>query len=576
MIVPAPPGEVTTWRMHDYDDKIISKGKIENGRIDLGQLPVGYYKIVRGAAGVFTNRTYIGVLEPLRAPTPRRSPIGIDVGMAWFWPSSKDKMQEVANLCQLAGMNRVRDRLLWGELEPERGKFVPHTRYDVSAQVQSEADLKILQVAHVSAQWANPNAKRFPLDLRDIYNFYREMAKRWKNEIEAFEPWNEADIDIFGGHAGSEMASLQKAAYLGLKAGNPNVTACMNVFAFHRPETLADFQDNKAWPYFDTYNLHHYEPLENYPKVYADHRAVSGGKPLWVSECSVRAKWTNEEFKELSEKNLRLQSERLTKTYALALYEGAQAIFYFVLPHYSEHVLQYGLLHPDLTPRPGFVALAAVGRLLADAKPRGRVKSNNELVQGYLFNAKPDGKESNVLVIWSEKETSFDLSIAPEISINHLGQRQKVTGKTLKLGSAPLYAILPRGIRFDLIPPPAPTKLLTDKPGKLVLQALVSEQEIAHEKSAYKISEGETKSIPVFLYNFGAKTLRGKMKTAAPKNWIVDFPKEAEIAPGERKELTLKVICPENANWADNRIQIQGSFGSDKKPVLVMRFTPTD
>lgn len=84
-----------------------------------------------------------------------------------------------------------------------------------------------------------------------------------------------------------KMATLQKAAYLGLKAGNPKVIACLNVFAIHRPATLQDFQNNEAWPYFDTFNLHHYAPLENYPRLYADFRAVSAGKPLWVSECSV-------------------------------------------------------------------------------------------------------------------------------------------------------------------------------------------------------------------------------------------------------------------------------------------------
>ena len=77
----------------------------------------------------------------------------------------------------------------------------------------------------------------------------------------AFEPWNEADIPMFGGHTGSEMASLQKAAYLGLKAGNPKVIACLNVFALHRAATLRDLHENAAWPYFDTFNLHHYEAL---------------------------------------------------------------------------------------------------------------------------------------------------------------------------------------------------------------------------------------------------------------------------------------------------------------------------
>ena len=68
-----------------------------------------------------------------------------------------------------------------------------------------------------------------------------------------------------------------------------------------------------------------------------------------------------------------------TMTYALAIHEGAQAVFYFMLPHYVEGQTQFGVLRPDLTPRPAFVALAAAGRLLADAKPLGQVEGRRRL-----------------------------------------------------------------------------------------------------------------------------------------------------------------------------------------------------
>ncbi len=572
--VPAPPGEVSTWRMHNYDDNIIAKGTIRDGRVELGKLPVGYYKIVRGAPGQYTNRTYIAVLEPLQAPTPKTSPVGIDVGMAWFFPE-KQKMKPVARLCELAGINRVRDRLLWEEMEPKRGQFKAHTRYDDSAEVQSQAGLGILQVCHVSARWATTNQQRFPPDLRDIYSFYRETAKRWRGEVEAFEPWNEADLNVFGGHTGNEMASFQKAAYLGLKEGNPKVTACMNVFAIRRPETLADFYANEVWPYYDTYNLHHYEPLKNYPSLYADHRAVSGGKPMWVSECSVHVKWRGDErFKELSEAEQRKQSEEVTKTFTLAIHEGVQAVFYFVLPHYSEYRIQYGLLHPDLCPRPGYVALAAVGRLLADAKPLGRVKAKDDSLQAYLFHAKPDGKPSDVLVLWSENKTNFALPIQPNTCFDHLGRKIAVAGKTLTISNAPVYVVLPTDSRLQLSPPPKPAKRLTDKPGTLVLQALVPTNDIVHLKSAYQLTAGETKSIPIFLYNFGTKNRSAKWKVTAPKDWKAEFVSKAEISPGERKEMTLK-ITPAPNGWTNAQVRITGSFSSKDKPVLSMNFIPT-
>ncbi len=572
IVVPAPPGDVETWRAVDYENKVVAQGRLKDGKVEVGPLPVGWYKVVRGVGHV-TNRVFLGVLAPLRAPTPLTSPICIDVAMAWSYP--KEKMGDVANLCQLAGINWVRDRLAWPQMEPQRGQFAGANQYDDSARIQAEAGLQVLQVSHISPGWANPNSKRFPLDLRDAYNFYREMARRWRGEVEAFEPWNEADIRMFGGQTGSEMATLQKAAYLGLKAGNPDVIGCENVFAFHRAATLRNFQENEAWPYFDTFNLHCYEPLENYPALFADFRAVSAGKPLWLTECSVHVKWRGDErFKELGDEDLRLQSERAVKTYAEAIYEGAVEVFYFMLPHYAEGKLQYGVLRADLTPRPAYLSVAATGRLLADAKPLGRVKPAAGGVQGYLFDAKPDGKRADILVIWSDRGGTFELAKPPRACFNHLGCALPITNRRLTLSRAPLFVVLAKGTRPALIPPPRPAKLLTGRPGVIVVQALLPEEDTVLDKSAYKITAGQTKAVPVYLYNFGAKKARGRLTLAVPAGWRAELPRKVEVAPGERKELTLNLDCATTNGWSEANIRMRGNFGAEGRPVLSLRFVP--
>jgi hypothetical protein len=570
--VAAPPGSAESWRAIDYEGKLVAEGRLEKGRAELGKLPVGYYELAWGNRAA-SNRVSLGVIEPLRAPTPLTSPIGIDVAMAWFFP--KESMAAPANLCALAGMNRVRDRLSWPELEPKRGEFVARSRYDDSAQAQSATGLKVLQVAHASAPWANPNTKRFPLDLRDIYAFYNELAHRWQGQVEAFEPWNEADVKEFGGHTGSEMATLQKAAYLGLKAGNSNVIACLNVFAIHRKTTLADFGANEAWPYFDTFNLHHYEPLENYPPLYADFRAVSAGKPLWVTECSVPVKWQGDErLKEPSEEDLRLQSERVTKTYVLGLQQGAAAIFYFMLPHYSESQVQFGLLHSDLTPRPSYLALAAVGRLLADAKPLGREALTNNAGQAYFFSARPDGRTADVVVVWAAAEASFELPATPLACYDHLGRSRPITGKVLNVGPAPLYAVLAKGTHPALVAPPKQAKLLPGEPGALVLQALMPEEKIVLDKSAYKVAGGRTNTIPLFLYNFGATKAQGRLNLAVPEGWSAELPRAVEVAPGERKGLAMNLNRAGTNGWSEVGIRITGDFGEAGHTVLAVRFVP--
>jgi hypothetical protein len=581
--VPAPPaGDGDTWRAVDYEGRVVAEGRVSGGPIELGRLPVGYYELRRGA-GKATNWLSIGVLEGLRAPTPRSSPVGTDVAMAWFYP--KDKMPSVANLCALAGMNRVRDRLNWPELEPKKGEFLGTNRYDWSVQAQSAAGLQVLEVDHLSPPWANPNTKRFPLDLRDAYNFYRTLAQRWRTEIEAFEPWNEADIPMFGGHTGSEMASLQKAAWLGLKAGNPRIIACLNVFALHPQAQLRDLQENEAWPYFDTFNLHHYEPFAAYPRLYADFRAVSAGRPLWVTECSLPVKWHGDErLQEPTPDDLLLQSERVAMTYACAIHEGAQAVFYFILPHFVEGQTQFGVLRPDLTPRPAFVALAAAGRLLADARPLGRLKAGNDSIQGFLFRAKPDGRPADVLVTWSKSEASFELSQPPKACFDHLGRQRGGTGKVLSLGRAPLYAVLAAGTELQLAPAPAAPKKLPGKASPVVLQALLPEDRIVLEKSAYIIPAGPTASVPIYLYNFSAKPARGTLNasvslqpsgSATPEPWGAEMLHEVDVQPGERKELALRLAGVSTNGIECATIRVTGEFGSAGKPVLSFRLVPS-
>jgi hypothetical protein len=577
----APAGDGDTWRAVDYEGRVVAEGWVTTGPVELGRLPVGYYELQR-SAGQVTNRLSLGVLESLRAPTPLSSPIGIDVAMAWF--CSKDKMPDVASLCALAGVNRVRDRMSWPELEPQKGVFAATNRYDWSAQVQAAAGLQVLQVGHQSPGWANPVGKRFPLDLRDTYNFHHALAQRWRGEVVAFEPWNEADIPDFGGHTGSEMASLQKAAYLGLKAGNPKVIACLNVFAMHRAASLRDLDENTAWPYFDTFNLHHYEGFSKYPKLYADFRAVSAGKPLWATECSVTVKWHGDpKLQEPTDADLCVQSERVVMTYACAIHEGAEAVFYFMLPHYVEGQTQFGLLRPDLTPRPGYLALAAAGRLLADARPLGKVKDTNDSIRAYLFRARPDGGRADVLVAWSKSEAELELPKPPKACFDHLGRARAVEGRVLKLDRAPLFAVFPIGTQLQLDPPPKAPERLADKPAPLVLQVLLPEESIVLGKSAYKIPAGQSASVPIYLYNFSPKTVRGRLSTSvslqptesvAPAPWGAELPYDVNVAPGERKELALRLTGLSTNGLECATIRVLGEFGNAGQPVLSFRMVP--
>ena len=552
------PGDWTgAWQVLDYDGKKVAEGN-GPGKIRLGQLPVGYYEIPRTDGKPAIG---IGVLTPLATPTPKTSPIGVDAAVPW---SLGNKLPEAANLCALAGVNWARGRLNWPQMEPTQGQFAPPNNYDAAAREFSKAGIQVLQVNHHTPPWAGAKSNRFPTDLRDAYRFYREMARRWKGQVQAFEPWNEADWPQFGGHTGGEMAAFQKACYWGLKAGNPDMIVGQNVFANYFPEVIADFHDNQAWPYFDTLNFHHYWSMDGLPKYYGQFREISGGRPMWVTECnffhglSAEGVATDPKTREFTADGLRRQAAHVLEIFAISIQGGSAATFWFILPHYAEKQTQFGVLRADLTPRPSYLALAAAGRLLADARPVGRLKSTNKDLWGCLFRAKPDGKEQLVLVAWTTTGTeTIKLPAAPAAVFDTIGRPKKGispifrngpegSARKLDVSPFPVFGLFPVGLQnqFEYEPAPAVPPRAEGKPSPVVLQAVWPAEKstwpsVAGLHSHYWIGSDGPERMPICVYNFGDKEAKGRVTVTGPKDWKLAMRQEVTVKPMDRVELDL-------------------------------------
>jgi len=565
-----------SWQLVNYESNVVTRVSATNAIFSLGKLPVGYFELQPLRDGrVEKPRITLAVLSPLRSPTPRTSPIGVDVAMAQFHGVAQQ--DAVANLCALAGVNWVRDRFYWREMEPEKGRFIETSLADDSARAQARAGLQVLQVHCDAPPWAGKNPKRLPADLRDAYRFMQTMASRWRGKVAAFEPWNEADTPNFGGHIGTELSAYQKACYLGLKAGNPGVIVCQNVFASPHPNVLADFTANAVWPYFDTFNFHHYVPTDEYGGVYAAFRAASAGKPLWVTEFNLPVQWSGDDKEqEPSDADLRVQAERVAQLFASALHENPAAAFYFLLSHYSEGQLQFGLLHKDLTPRPAFVALAAVGRILADARPLGRLRSGDAL-RAFAFRSRPDGEERDVIVAWTiGGAANVDFPVMPLAIFDHLGRAQTNTTASVKLSTAPVFIVCKKdSLRaVPLQPPPPKPALKSDKPSPVVLQVVMPEDKVVMSLSAYNCSSAKPESISVFAYNFGREKVAGELTAHAPEGWSIGVPARVELSPGERKELAVTVDTRGGTTTPSDTIRLRGNFGSAGEAVLSFRLAP--
>ena len=521
------PKTWTAWRAIDIDRKEVGHGSAESGTAALGKLPIGYFEVhEKDGKGMVTA----AVLA--KAQISDDTPIALDVAASWFYADPK-QIRDACEICKLAGVKWVRDRLSWPELEGERGKWAGESRYERAMRIQHEAGLKILQVNHASPGWAAKDPRHFPEDLRDAYSFYRGLAKRWNGLADAIEPWNEPDLEIFGGHTGCEIASFQKAAFLGLKAGDPERPVNQSVFAIDRPETLDEYGQNEVYPYFDRYDLHHYIGLPAYSRAYGRHRAISGGRPLWTTEFNLTIFWADEKTQEPSEEDLRVQGYRVSKVFCGALHEGCVKAFYFILGHYVERNLQYGLVHHDLTPRPAYVAFAAVGRLLNAATPIGTINLGDDKLKGFAFKTVVDGTDRDTLVLWSETNPTKVKIPHVDQAYDYLGRKLPVAAK-FELTRSPLFLLLPRGGTkgLTIVPPPEKPKWLEGKASPVVLQ-LVGTPDF--KQSAFQLDKSA--ELKLVAYNFGDRPANGQLiiQGATPDRI------EVHLQPGARQEHTIHV-----------------------------------
>jgi hypothetical protein len=587
-------GMVQTWQALDDRKQVAAKGRCAAtdpaARLNLGKLSVGWYRIeFQSATGEVIDWTTAAVLAPLVVPTPQDSPVCIDTASAGFsrryGATAKKKHQEYyASLAALAGVNWARDRVVWNELEPNRGVWSGETDYDTSTANFVKHGLNVLDVFHSTPKWcSDPKVdgdrswKRFPRDLRDAYRFCKALAQRFKGRVAAWEPWNEANIEGFGGHTATEMCSLQKAAYLGFKAGDPELTVCWNVFAgAGTPAQTRGVLANEAWPYFDTYNIHSYDSPSSYLSLFTTACAAASGRPIWLSECGIRVPWkTDRPWGDMTPDAEMKQARFVARSCASSLYAGVQRHFFFILGNYLENAIQFGLLRHDHTPRPGYVALATVGRFLAGARGLGRIPSNDDGTGVYAFAAVVDGVAKDVLVAWAEKEQPWPSNKprSAEKVYDYLG---RTIGQSVPRTLRPeaVFVVLPAGGARSLgLEPPAPLAPRREGVASPVVLQLNEPRGAADLNSqAYQRKAQGASDIEVVVYNFAEHPIKGtigieELPTQCrlePKTWDV------ALEPLGRQTLRgqLTLSCTGQAMFGSNTVKLRGNFGADGRPVL--------
>ena len=192
-------------------------------------LSPGYYEMRWRVVDAETKELRSGrsaymVLDP--APRLDDTPWAVDAGFSWgVVQRGEEAMAKVAKLLYDCGLRRTRDRYSVGGTYAAPDKLAVDS-YGRAARAQKAAGLKVYQVMHDIPAWMAPDPmgplcrKSAPKDLRDLHRFFELAAREMRDEVDAWEVWNEPDISFFNGRP-EEYAGIAKASYLGIKKGNP-------------------------------------------------------------------------------------------------------------------------------------------------------------------------------------------------------------------------------------------------------------------------------------------------------------------------------------------------------------------
>ncbi|MFH1499897.1 MAG: hypothetical protein ABII82_18960 [Verrucomicrobiota bacterium] len=592
--LPVVGDKAGAWEVLDLDDGRVASGRLGRDGVDLGKLPVGHYRLFIDGAPAATA----AVLAPLRAAVPAGSPVNAKTWFAGHYILGRiDSIEDAMSLVALAGVSGVCDATAWTWHQDESGEWrEPGARHADSFGLVVEATrrtgLELLidiepgtpDHAALPPDWGPRPRAKFPADLRDYARFVRHIVKLGGDDVAAWEAWNEPE-GIGGHHLGSEIASAMKVFALAARSVRPDAHVAMGMG--HVPaESLAR---NGYLDAIDSYHYHAHRSAEAIARRRASLEGFTGDRPVWNTEASYGAYALRPGSAELTPEAEREQARDIPKLFARSLHEGNERIYYFTPFQVAETAgQQWGLLRAGtLQPRTGYLALAATGRLLAGAKPAGRLTNLPGGVVGWSFSARPDGEEKTVLVLWSEEGDSAAMNWPAEARLFDLWGRELPPAARPAVGKDPIWCVLPAQVAAGLRRDPPPVREGLARPDPAALCPVVADfrrpERLKNHAGNFFLLTSPAPELDIDVYNLSADTLDGAWRAEAPEGFAAEVIERPGALAADGRG-SLRVRLTPLASWQSGEgdqvrwLRVVGDYGDRGQSVLAIPFVhiPSD
>ncbi len=581
----ATPG--TPFTVIDHQGAQVASGQTgAAGAVIIEQLGPGFYTVK--AAGT-PDKNFSVIISPKQRQVAPNSPFAADVAASMMEsvlaiaPGDYTKSYGYfADICRNAGIVNVRERISWGMIEPEKGKF-NLAMFQTLGNAYAQRGIRVSATWHDIPAWSAA-ADQPPDNMFDLYNFAKQLSGSFAGKIDTWEFWNEQDAATFFKNTPSwRFAVMAKAAYLGLKTGNPDCTVMSGAFCLTPGGFWLNLVKNGYLDYIDVFNFHTYSPPDAYQQEMTMLKrtltaANAPNLPIVITENNVKIYADgNTQFLGKPKKVQTPAQEMLAAEYnikgQIELHAfGADRVYTFVLPPYNEDGLDWSLVRYDYTAKPALTAFANLTDMLGDTRYLGEVTLPGKNLHGYLFQ-KPD--QTNVLVCWSDDIDKLVRWAADDHAtiVDMFGKRTpaKLTGDVAEftVGRRPVYlqrAKAPNN--YKTLPRQSvagPGNLAADKtvvldllPGK---EFTVTSSRLALELPA----KASDRSLTLRIINFSDQDKTVKLTTTAP---LPGLPGEFAVKAWGTTERTITL--PEHADEFYTATQINGT--ADGKPISPLAF----
>ena len=319
------------------------------------------------------------------------------------WGTSSADQDRTAAAVKDAGSRWVRLNVEWNATETSNNTYDSWmlSHYDRAISVSRAAGQKVLMLVSQAPTWASgsSNKQSPPQNPADYADFVKFLAARWAGKVEAWEVWNEPNIDRFWptGPNAAKYTELLKAAYPAIKSADANAKVVFAGPSTNDYHFIEDAYAAGAKGYFDVMSTHPYScnsPESSYQTngrisqfSYLGYREIrksmlarGDDKPIWFTEFG----WsTTTQQCGVSEAT---QADYLTKAFKLAAQDPyvQVAFWYNFRNNYWMHDAddvesRYGLLRSDFSHKPSYDAFkaCAAGACGASAAPTTTAPSSS-------------------------------------------------------------------------------------------------------------------------------------------------------------------------------------------------------